>query len=110
MTPDRLDELIRNNLAAAPTRDSVERVMAGVFARLDLPQSAPWWRRWRDSLSVLPPPLPLMLRQSLVPVGLALLLGVWAGQALHPARQHHQPTATIAGLLTAPSLLPTGYQ
>lgn len=107
MTPDGLDDLIRNNF---PARDvgpaQVQRVMDGVMARLGPPRPATIGRRLLDLLSDLTPPLPVLLRQSAVPVGIALVLGLYAGQHLQLAAQH----PTLSSLLPASSsLLLAGY-
>lgn len=107
MTPDGLDDLIRNHF---PARDvgpaQVQRVMDAVMARLDQPQPASGWRRLLDLLSDFTPPPPVLLRQSAIPVGIALALGLYVGQHLHqPA-----PNPTLSALLpSSSSLLLAGY-
>jgi len=107
VTPDGLDDLIRTNF---PARDvgpaQVQRVMDAVMARLDQPQPITFWRRLLDLLSEFTPPPPVLLRQSAVPVGLALALGLYAGQYLH---QPTQSPALSALLPSSSSLLLAGY-
>ncbi|KAF0223263.1 MAG: hypothetical protein FD176_2082 [Rhodospirillaceae bacterium] len=107
MTPNGLDDLIRTNF---PARDvgpaQVQRVMDAVMTRLDQPQPTTGWRRLLDLLSELTPSPPVLLRQSVVPVGIALALGLYVGQHLHqPA-----PNPTLSALLpSSSSLLLAGY-
>lgn len=106
MTPDGLDHLIRNHFPAPDIPShQVERVMAGVLARLDHPRPMPWWRLWLDILGENTPSLPALLRQSAVPVGVAVALGIYAGQALQPAIQPQ----SLANLVASNSILMTGY-
>jgi hypothetical protein len=107
VTPDGLDDLIRNHFPARNVGPAqVQRVMDAVMARLDQPQPASGWRRLLDLLSDFTPPPPVLLRQSAVPVGIALALGLYVGQHLHqPA-----PNPTLSALLpSSSSLLLAGY-
>jgi len=108
VTPDGLDDLIRNNF---PVRDvgpaQVQRVMDAVMARLDQPQPTTGWRRLLDLLSDLTPPLPVLLRQSAVPVGIALALGLYVGQHLQSPTEY--PTLSALLPSSSSSLLLAGY-
>ena len=108
MTPDRLDALIRTHFPPAQVPpEQVERVMAGVFAQLDCPAPAPVprWRAWLDFLGEITPDLPALMRQSALPAGIAVVLGLYVGQAL----QAGIPDASLASLVTSPPVLMAGY-
>lgn len=108
MSHDRLDAMIRNAFPATQVPpDSVERVMAGVFARLDqpAPRSPSLGRRVLALLGELTPSLPSLARQAALPASVALVLGLYAGQFLQPP----QHTGLLASLATPAHLLMAGY-
>lgn len=100
MTPDKLDQLIRN---AFPPGDvppqQVGRVMDGVFARLDRAPAPGGWLRLQALLAEMTPSWSTLVRQTAIPAGMALALGLYVGQFLHP-----QPQTTLLAGLTTPSL------
>ncbi|OJX71787.1 hypothetical protein [Magnetospirillum sp. 64-120] len=83
MTVDGLDTLIRDAFPATDIRhDQVQRVMAGVFARLDQPQPQvplTFWRRLAQLASDLTPTPQMLVRQAMLPVALGLALGIYLG-------------------------------
>lgn len=84
MTADGLDTLIKNAFPATDIQpDQVQRVMAGVFARLDQPQvQAPpgRWHQLGQLLSELTPSPLALIRQTALPMALGLALGLYLGQ------------------------------
>lgn len=84
MTADGLDTLIKNAFPATDIApEQVQRVMAGVFARLDQPQAQARpgrWRRLAELLSELTPAPLALIRQTALPVALGLALGLYLGQ------------------------------
>jgi hypothetical protein len=107
VTPDRLDVLIRRNFPATEiSATQVNRVVDGVLARLEQSQPVSRWQAWLCILSDITPSIPSLMRQSAIPVGVALALGLYVGQFLQPITQN---TATLASLMPASSVLLTGY-
>lgn len=108
MTADGLDTLIKNAFPATRIPpDQVQRVMAGVFARLDQPQPQVRLGRWQrlgQLLSELTPAPWVLVRQAAVPVALALVLGVYLGQT--PSQT--TPQIQLLASLTSP-LMSAGY-
>lgn len=108
MTADGLDTLIKNAFPATDIPpDQVQRVMAGVFARLDRPQAQVRdgrWQRLGQLLSDLTPTPWVLVRQAALPVALALTLGVYLGQV--PSRT--APQVQLLASLTSP-LMSAGY-
>ncbi|MBR9972487.1 hypothetical protein [Magnetospirillum sulfuroxidans] len=107
MTPDRLDALIRRNFPATEiSATQVNRVVDGVLARLEQNHPVSRWQSWLRLLSEITPSIPSLMRQSAIPVGVALALGLYVGQFLQPMPQD---TAALASLMPASSVLLTGY-
>ena len=115
MTPDRLDALIRSNFPATKISSAqVDRVIGDVLARLTdgVPARldtdgvpAHRWQTWLSVLGDITPSLPNLMRQSAIPVGVALALGLYTGQFLQPTTQN----TTLASLMPASDVLLTGY-
>ncbi|MCA1907993.1 MAG: hypothetical protein LDL39_06500 [Magnetospirillum sp.] len=108
MTADGLDTLIKNAFPATDIPpDQVQRVMAGVFARLDQTQPQVRLNRWQrlgQLLSELTPAPWVLVRQAALPVALALALGVYLGQV----PRQTAPQVQLLASLTSP-LMSAGY-
>lgn len=106
MNPDRLDALIRSNFPATKISSAqVDRVIDGVLTRLQSPPRTHRWKVWLSVLGDITPSFPSLVRQSAIPVGVALALGLYAGQFLQPTTQN----TTLAGLMPDSAVLLTGY-
>jgi len=108
LTADGLDTLIKNAFPATEIpHDQVQRVMAGVFARLDLPQKQARLSRWQrlgQLLSDLTPAPWALIRQTALPVAMGLALGIYLGQT--PSQI--PPQVQLLASLTTP-LMAAGY-